>query len=356
MEDSIAQIVGGVIFAAIALAFIMMVGMVVVPIAVVGGGALWYVYNVRMPERQRKETFDRLDRLYAEAQQFAPSKEKMRDALKAAGIADPALLRIANILFDQEGLEPPPPPPATADQIAAGKYQEQVQTFIVAARGDRFNGFVQHLISALEDYQTNSTPEDHLFVSRRARDRGEIDRLMMVWLNDDGYFKTLIDTLNENYRREGEKMPSDCRYEDFAWRFLRDTPLLPLQYATEWVGLQDRMYHTYLLGSSGSGKTTLIENIIAHDLMSDDDPCIVVIDSQTQLTEKLARLDIPETAYFTPQYDLALNLFDIGYAGTNGSTRGTGCDQYMSSLTRPTSISTDRFPTCSSKPGRRISD
>jgi hypothetical protein len=313
MEDGIAQIVGGVIFAAIALAFIFMVGMVVVPIAVVGGGALWYMYNVRMPEKQRKETNERLDRLYAEAQRFAPSKKKMREELTAAGIDDAELLRVASVLFDQEGLEPPPPPPATADQIAAGKYQEQVQTFITAARGDRFNGFVRHLIAALEDFQSGGASEDYMFVSERERSREEIDRLMMAWLNDDGYFKTLIDTLNENYRREGEKLPSDSRYEDYAWRYLRDTPLLPLQYAVTWTGLQNRMYHTYLLGSSGSGKTKLLENIIAHDLQSDDDPCVVVIDSQTQLTKKLAHLDIPDTAYFTPQYDLALNLFEVGY-------------------------------------------
>ena len=93
---------------------------------------------------------------------------------------------------------------------------------------------------------------------------------------------------------------------------------MPLATNDEHIGLADRMYHTYLLGSSGSGKTNLIENIVAHDLASDEDCCVVVIDSQTQLTEKLARLDIPGTTYITPQHELALNLFDVGYADMKG--------------------------------------
>lgn len=313
MDDAIGSVVFGVIFFAVAVAFIFIVGLVVVPIAVVGGGTLWYVHNVHLPEKRRKETNARLDRLYAEAQRFAPSKEKMRQALATAGITDERLLKIANALYEQEGLAPPAPPPATADQITAAKYQEEVQTFIKAARGDRFKGFLRHLTDALSHLQPDDAPDDYLFVSEREVSRKEVDRLLLIWPNDEGHFKTLIKALNENYWAEDEKLPSDCKHSDYAWRYLKGTPLLDLRYVAERVALRDRMYHTYLLGSSGSGKTNLIENIIAHDLESDDEACIVVIDSQTQLTEKLARLDIENKAYFTPQYNLALNLFDVGY-------------------------------------------
>ena len=102
--------------------------------------------------------------------------------------------------------------------------------------------------------------------------------------------------------------PTASKHDDYTWRYLKGTSLLPLAEVDEMVGIVDRMYHTYLLGSSGSGKTNLLENIIAHDLRSDEDCCVIVIDSQTQLTEKLAKIDIPGTTYITPKYDLALNL------------------------------------------------
>ena len=146
----------------------------------------------------------------------------------------------------------------------------------------------------------------------------EIERLMQRFLNDDGLFQPLIDQLNKNFFDEGEVYPSKSKHDDYAWRYLKDTPLLDLADVSEAVSLSDRMYHTYLLGSSGSGKTNLIENIIAHDLQSDEDCCVVVIDSQTQLTDKLARLDVPDTTYITPKFELALNLFDVGYDQMKG--------------------------------------
>ena len=313
MEEEIGKIVGGVMVAAIAIGVVVVVGIFLLPVVVVGGGGLWYVYNIHLPEKRRKETSARLDRLYADAQRYVPTKEAMRQKLCAAGIDDPELHRIASELFDQEGLEVPSSPPVSADAITAAKYQDKVEAFIKAARDDRFNGFVRHLIDVLEQYQPTEDFEDLMFRSSRERSREEVERLLLRWLNDDGYCKKLIGILDSNYNEEGEKMPTDCRHDDYAWRYLKGTPLLSLRYVQERVGLRDRMYHTYLLGSSGSGKTNLIENIIAHDLHSDADPCVVVIDSQTQLTEKLARLDIENTAYFSPQFNLALNLFDVGY-------------------------------------------
>ena len=141
---------------------------------------------------------------------------------------------------------------------------------------------------------------------------------MQRFINDDGLFEPLVEQLNKNFFDENEIMPSASKHDDYAWRYLKETPLLPLADVDERIGLADRMYHTYLLGSSGSGKTNLIENIVAHDLASDEDCCVVVIDSQTQLTEKLASLDIPNTTYITPKFNLALNLFDVGYHEMRG--------------------------------------
>ncbi|MFC6640282.1 TraM recognition domain-containing protein [Sulfitobacter sediminilitoris] len=203
--------------------------------------------------------------------------------------------------------------PIGDDQIKLARYQDELERFIKNAHPDHFKEFERQLIWALSEYQTNEDESGSMFRSTRQRSRAEIERMMLRFVNEDDLFKPLVDTINENYRAENEVMPTACKHDDYAWRYLKDTPLLPLANVDEMVGLTDRMYHTYLLGSSGSGKTNLIENIIAHDLRSDEDCCVVVIDSQTQLTDKLAALYIPDTTYITPKYELALNLFDVGY-------------------------------------------
>ena len=222
------------------------------------------------------------------------------------------------MLYDQEGLRPPVLPPVGDDQIKLARYQDVLERFINNAQPDQFVAFKRHLIWALSEYEPEDQSKTQMFRSERSRTKVEIERLMQRFLNDAGLFQPLIDQLNKNFFDEGEVYPSKSKHDDYAWRYLKDTPLLDLADVSEAVSLTDRMYHTYLLGSSGSGKTNLIENIIAHDFKSDEDCCVVVIDSQTQLTDKLARLDVPDTTYITPKFELALNLFDVGYDEMKG--------------------------------------
>ena len=267
---------------------IVFIGMFVAPIALIGGGGLFYAYNIHLPEKRRKEARGRTEDLYAQVQKLSPSFAELRSALVEAGIISADLHRIAKELYDQEGLKPPALPPVSDDAIALARYQDELQRFANHAAPAHFKLFKKTLIWALSDYEpVSGQPE--MFHSQRKRSKLEIERLILRFVNDDGLFGPLNDQLNENYRAENEVMPTDSKFDDYAWRYLRGTPLLPLAEVDEMVGLQDRMYHTYLLGSSGSGKTNLLENIIAHDLASDEDCCVIVIDSQTQLTEKLAK-------------------------------------------------------------------
>ena len=76
--------------------------------------------------------------------------------------------------------------------------------------------------------------------------------------------------------------------------YLKDTPFhelfmtpVPLKLTQE-----DRFSHTHIIGGTGSGKTTLIENLILHDIRSDDPPSIVLIDPHSDLVRKLFRADL----------------------------------------------------------------
>ncbi len=321
MGDDIAEMLGGFIALTLLLGVVaavaIMASFVVVPVGLMGAGTLYYLYNIHLPEKRRKEGQHRTEALYQQAQQLSPSFDQLEQALLEAGIESGLLHQIAKKLYQQEGLKPPVLPPIGDDQIKLARYQDELERFINAANPSQYEEFERHLVWALSEYEPERDA-GQIFHSKRQRTGKEIDRLMQRFLNDEGLFQPLIDQLNQNYFDENEVMPSASRHDDYVWRYLKDTPLLPLGDVDEMVSLTDRMYHTYLLGSSGSGKTNLIENIIAHDLKSDEDCCVVVIDSQTQLTEKLAALDIPDTTFITPKFDLALNLFDVGYDEMKG--------------------------------------
>jgi GTPase SAR1 family protein len=322
MSDDIAEMLGGFIALTLMLGLVaaiaFFVGIVVVPVALTGAGALYYVHNIHLPEKRRAEARARTEELYRRAQALSPSLSKLQADLEAAGITDGTLHSIAKTLYQEEGLQPPVLPPVSDDAIKVARYQDELERFIKNAQPEHYDKFRQHLIWALSEYQPDDDAEGRMFRSQRARSKAGIERLMLRFLNDDGLFEPLIKQINANYAAENEFMPTACRHDDYAWRYLRETPLLALRDVDEHLSLTDRKYHTYLLGSSGSGKTNLIENIIAHDLRSDEECCVVVIDSQTQLTEKLAGLDLPGTTFITPRFDLALNLFDVGYEEMKG--------------------------------------
>ena len=86
---------------------------------------------------------------------------------------------------------------------------------------------------------------------------------------------------------------------------------------------EDRFNHMHVVGGSGAGKTQLLQHLILHDLQSEDPPALVIIDSQTDLINKLSHLALfdPDTGpladrliYITPrdtEYPPALNIFDV---------------------------------------------
>jgi hypothetical protein len=321
MDDIFEGVVGIVIFAMIITAAIMgamVVGMILLPIGLVGAGGLYYVNNIHLPEKRRRETRLRVENMHARASQVSPVKQRLIDALIAAGVVSQRLHGIAMELYRDEGLTPPALPPLSDDPIANAKYEDQLQKFMSAARPDHYQDFEHELVDALRDYEPDDNPTGKMFLSTREFSRKEVEKLMLRFANDDGIFPKLNAQLNDNWHAEDEAYPTACKHDDYVWRYLKNTPLLPLADVNEWIGIESRMYHTYLLGSSGSGKTNLIENIIANDLTGDEDCCVVVIDSQTQLTEKLAALDVPDTTYITPKFNLALNLFDVGYEDMKG--------------------------------------
>jgi hypothetical protein len=107
--------------------------------------------------------------------------------------------------------------------------------------------------------------------------------------------------------------------------YLAGTPFAPyLQYPVPLrLTHEDRFSHMHVVGGSGAGKTQLLQNLILHDLQSEDPPALVIVDSQTDLIGKLSRLALfdPDTGpladrllLITPrdiQHPPAINIFDV---------------------------------------------
>ena len=103
--------------------------------------------------------------------------------------------------------------------------------------------------------------------------------------------------------------------------YLKETPFesffeepIPLQLTHE-----ERFSHMHVVGGSGAGKTQLLQNLILHDLTSEDRPALVIVDSQGDLISKLLRLDLPfDPILITPKdidHPPALNIFDVKQRG-----------------------------------------
>ncbi|EBA12649.1 hypothetical protein [Roseobacter sp. CCS2] len=119
--DEFAELFGNliglvIIFMMVAVA-IMFIGMVVAPIALIGGGGLYYAYNIYLPEKLRREARERTEALYKRAQALSPSHDDLIMALLDVGIDSIALHRIAKTLYMQEGLQPPILPPVGDETV-----------------------------------------------------------------------------------------------------------------------------------------------------------------------------------------------------------------------------------------------
>lgn len=78
-----------------------------------------------------------------------------------------------------------------------------------------------------------------------------------------------------------------------------------------------RMSHMHILGGTDAGKTTLIENLIAHDLKSPEQPTVILIDPHSDLVGRLIKADLgieDRLVYINPrdtEHFPALNIFAI---------------------------------------------
>ena len=170
-----------------------------------------------------------------------------------------------------------------------------------------------------------------------------LDRLYAIIWNqayiDNGLFVEVGKTMHRNLctvskiadptnpKNKPYLLPSanDAPVGELVEAYFKNTPFFDFLMSPVPLKLtyEDRFSHMHVIGGSGAGKTQLLQHLILHDLQSDDPPALVIVDSQTDLINKLSHLALfdPDTGpladrllLITPrdiQYPPALNIFDL---------------------------------------------
>jgi hypothetical protein len=170
-----------------------------------------------------------------------------------------------------------------------------------------------------------------------------LDRLFAILWHpnyvDDGLFVEVTQTMHanlcavskiadpQNPKGRPYRIPSqnDAPLDELVEAYFKGTPFIDLFMAPVPLKLtyEDRFSHMHVVGGSGAGKTQLLQHLILHDLQSDDPPALVIVDSQTDLINKLSHLALfdpdggplaDRLLLITPrdiQHPPALNIFDV---------------------------------------------
>jgi len=101
--------------------------------------------------------------------------------------------------------------------------------------------------------------------------------------------------------------------------YLKDTPFHQIFTAPVPLKLthEDRFSHMHILGGTNAGKTTLIENLILHDIRSEESSSLILIDPHSDLVRRLTHADLgieDRLIVIDPrdtQHPPALNIFAI---------------------------------------------
>lgn len=227
------------------------------------------------------------------------------------------------------------------DRIFHARYRDQLKSEIERKK-------IEHIIREVEERTVNSARAELKIPDTlpspftvpmydRLKDCGQtVAQVIKHFQAEDVHrlklFPEIREQLNRNvYEASGLKYPSDGklinpweykgRAKDIVKAYLGYTPLqywfdekVPFPFTDEM-----RFEHMHLIGGSGHGKTQTLQHIIYHDLVRENPPSLVIIDSQGDMLWRLQNLELisptserpRQLIIIDPQYNPALNIFDM---------------------------------------------
>jgi hypothetical protein len=305
---------GGAIFLA-AIAVVLVLAALLMPVfALAAVPAVAYVYYRNSSKTKEREARARTEELYRLASNITPPNVSEHLDSIIAAVDVPHVRDAAVEIYLMEGVTTPDPVPLICDSIEGARYRDKLLAYIDNAHNvERTDEFVTALIECMPAYREG----DGIFNATAILSNDEVEDLIQPFYQYPDHFRPLKKVLDRNLIAQKSVLPSAYKGENATFAYLKDTPLLALEKYGFKVGLKARTEHTQIVAGSGSGKTSLLEYMIHTDLDPANDCCVIVIDSQRQLIDKLAHraLWTDDVAYFSPHHKLGINLFDVKAQG-----------------------------------------
>ena len=242
------------------------------------------------------------------------------------------LIAIGVDIFAAEGLTVDiPPPPPICNSLEGARYRDMLAR-IGQVRGDpEMSASAARMIATslalIAQYSTTEEGEIYIPIIANMPDmNATVETTILPFFEENAYFhfRTLRDQLDANLQathRTNPIYPKDFSGKDVVGTYLQGTPLRHLFEINVPFALPERLRfeHTYMLGGTGHGKTTAVKYFLKNDIQDviAGQKSVVVIDSQTELINQLARVDVPKerVVWIDPddiEFPLALNLFAVG--------------------------------------------
>jgi len=311
MEDDILGILFGVALLVLTVFLVIAAGTVVFFAAIPAGiGYTYYWFQVKSPEAQERRAKERTHALYAEVKRRFTSFDVPTFFLNNLKDDDPqtsdVLFRIASRLVAFEGLEDyPPAPPISCDTIEGGRYRD----FLNAVSPDEYRERIEHIATVANLCALPPTNEN-------------VATILLAAVSEGAPTIQLPKTaqkIDENFLELKSVTPQRYDGDNIIWDYFKGTPLTLMSdiFHDDSVCIPDalRTQHQIIVAGSGHGKTQCLQEMILKDL-EDDDACVIVLDSQQEMLEKLLHVVSWDRCMYLDggnlHQPLGLGAFEIG--------------------------------------------
>ncbi|GIT90183.1 hypothetical protein JANAI62_03340 [Jannaschia pagri] len=314
MDDALGLVFAAFIF--VCIVFAVVAASSAIAIAAVPGAIGYAIYwtQVKSPAARERQAKDRTMQLYRSVKGKFTAIDIPDFIGGRIGYPDDddpnshVQFEIATRLVTFENLDDyPPEPPELCDTIEGGRYRD----FLNQVSPDDYRARLEHICNLAELCNRPITNETVATVIYTA-----------VEVLDDGrpILPVTRKKLDEHYSQQKGVAPQDYKGDHIVRDYLRGTPLElmgEMVFEEPPVAIPDhlRNQHHMIIGGTGHGKTQCLQEMILRDL-EDENACVVVIDSQEGMLERLLHVVSWDRAMYLDagniRKPLALSAFAIG--------------------------------------------
>ncbi|MEO0669300.1 MAG: type IV secretion system DNA-binding domain-containing protein [Pseudomonadota bacterium] len=312
MDDALGLIIGAAFIVLVVFA-VVTVGYVVAIAAVPGAiGYAIYWQQIKSPAAVERRAAQRTWELYRSVERKFTAIDIPALFVERIGVPDDGTntdlqFSIASRLVAFEDLDDyPPKPPEMCNTVEGGRYRD----FLNQVSPNDYEQRLEHICRVALLCGLPPSKENLAAVIVNAVEAFDDGRPMLP---------RLAKRLDENYFALGSLALIDYAGEDYVDAYLRSTPLVLMSLMEHddsiEIPYELRNQHHMIVAGTGHGKTQCLQQMLMQDF-EDDDSCVIVIDSQGSMLEKLLHIAPEERIMYLDggniRQPLALSAFAIG--------------------------------------------